>query len=513
MEHNKTKVFHFSRSHGAFIPPLLDLSSLGGPYLLLKTTQKYLGFIFDHKLLFQAHIDFYMNKAISIVKCIKMLGNSTRSLIPLQKQHIYRCCVLPIELYSFQLQYYNKVSLYYPLNILIKMQCRAAIQITGAFHTSPMEGIEAIAELISIYLYLKKLYDRFLLREFLLPSNYIIKLFTTHDNPQSLTKYQTSLIKLTSKQVLCLKSPFVDIDNRCNEFFPVFSLLDKEFSSGNHLCDSFPDHISFYPRPQDIKIQIHKLNNIVIVSSLDHLLYIVVSDTSIKNYIAISISHIHLFNQLIIKTCYQVINIFTTEVELFTIRYSINQAVGIPNIKQIIVITNSLHAAKRIFNLFSHLYQLQSAVISCKLREFFYKGINNSIKFWDCLSKENQYLHLVLDKDSKNFTVLVCFPSMFSWDSSEKHVCNDIISQWKMTFQASNFKERSFLDLLNSDSNPLRTSYINEGLWLQYFGHSNLLCARATRAIVNHAPISEYRLRFFPRENFSYPCGVYFIET
>jgi len=49
--------------------------------------------------------------------------------------------------------------------------------------------------------------------------------------------------------------------------------------------------------------------------------------------------------------------------------------------------------------------------------------------------------------------------------------------------------------------------------WLKYFGHSNLLCTRATRAIVNHAPIGEYRLRFFPREDFACPYGEYPIET
>ena len=103
IKYNKTKVFHFSRSHKVFNPPPLDLSPLGRLHLLPKTTWKYLGFIFDHKLSFWDHIDLYINKAISTVKCMKMLGNSTRELIPLQKQYLYRCCTLPIALYGFQL--------------------------------------------------------------------------------------------------------------------------------------------------------------------------------------------------------------------------------------------------------------------------------------------------------------------------------------------------------------------------------------------------------------------------
>jgi len=79
------------------------------------------------------------------------------------------------------------------------MQHRAAIWITGAFHTLSMDGIKAIVRLIPIHLHLKKLYDRFLLKGFSLSPNHIIKLFITHDNPQSLSYYQTLLTKLTSK--------------------------------------------------------------------------------------------------------------------------------------------------------------------------------------------------------------------------------------------------------------------------------------------------------------------------
>jgi len=101
IEHSKTEIFHFSRSQGAFNPPPLDLSMLGGPILRPKDSWRYLGFIFDHKLSFHKHIDYYANKALSMVKCMKLLGNSSRGISPLQKCLLYRCCALPIALYSF----------------------------------------------------------------------------------------------------------------------------------------------------------------------------------------------------------------------------------------------------------------------------------------------------------------------------------------------------------------------------------------------------------------------------
>ena len=110
VKHSKTKVFHFSRLHGFFNPLPLNLSPIGGPILYPKESQKYLGFIFDRKLSFWQYIDFYSNKAISTIKYMKILGNLVRGLIPHQKHLLHRSCVLPIALYGFQLQYYNRAS-------------------------------------------------------------------------------------------------------------------------------------------------------------------------------------------------------------------------------------------------------------------------------------------------------------------------------------------------------------------------------------------------------------------
>ena len=100
-----------------------------------------------------------------------------------------------------------------------------------------------------------------------------------------------------------------------------------------------------------------------------------------------------------------------------------------------------------------------------------------------------------------------------SWDFSRKSKCNDILRIWKMTFQALEGKRNYFLDLLDVNFNVIKPSYVKGGPWLQWFGHLNLLCVQATRAITNHAPISEYRLRFFPEEEFKCLCGSYPIES
>ena len=94
-----------------------------------------------------------------------------------------------------------------------------------------------------------------------------------------------------------------------------------------------------------------------------------------------------------------------------------------------------------------------------------------------------------------------------SWEFSKKRESDDILNIWKMTFQASDLKGNQFLDLLDDHNNIIKLSYAKEGLWLKTIGYSNSLYAWTTRAITNHAPTDEYRLRFFPRKEFKCPCG------
>ena len=58
-----------------------------------------------------------------------------------------------------------------------------------------------------------------------------------------------------------------------------------------------------------------------------------------------------------------------------------------------------------------------------------------------------------------------------------------------MMFQALDNKGRHFLDLLDNNFNIIKLTYSKSRSWLKYFGHSNSLYTRATRAIVNYAPI------------------------
>ena len=78
-----------------------------------------------------------------------------------------------------------------------------------------------------------------------------------------------------------------------------------------------------------------------------------------------------------------------------------------------------------------------------------------------------------------------------------------------MSFQVLYLKGYQFFKLVDNDNNPIKPSYMNSRLWLKHFSYSNSLCAKATRAIINHVSIGEYRLKFFLREEFKCLCSLY----
>ena len=157
-----------------------------------------------------------------------------------------------------------------------------------------------------------------------------------------------------------IKSFIVDFNNCLNSLFSSFDNLHKELLSGFQLVDNFSDWFSFHTANCKDKNTIHAhiwhLDKIFEDFCSDSEIVIVISDASIKNKVTTLILHIYSGHNIYAKTIYYAINITTTKIEFFAIRYSINQVVQVQNTAHIIVITDAIHAVRQIFNLLSHLY-------------------------------------------------------------------------------------------------------------------------------------------------------------
>jgi len=271
------------------------------------------------------------------------------------------------------------------MKILGKMQRRATIWILGAFKMLPTEGLKAIAGLIPIKLHLHKLASRSQLCSATLLDNHLIK--TLIDDPLN-THYKPpphSINSLTDRQKISVKGHLMDSNNKLYGVFPSFSPLNLEFNPGSRIIDIFPDQISFNlaNKAKNKSSHSQQLDDMTTQSSRSPHMAIVVSNASIKNDIATSVSHIHIHDQPLVKMVHHTAFVTSTETELFAIRYGINQACNKANISKVIVITDSIHAAKKIFNTKSHPYQIHTFVILNELRQFFTKCQENHIEFWE----------------------------------------------------------------------------------------------------------------------------------
>ena len=118
------------------------------------------------------------------------------------------------------------------------------------------------------------------------------------------------------------------MDNRFNKVFSYFDLLNSEFSLGSRIIDTFSSCFSFHSfnKCSDDSLVSHtcQLDNLTIISSEDFLSGLVIMNTSIKGYMAMSIAYIHIHNKPIIKTLYHVVNTTSTEAKLFAMRCGIN---------------------------------------------------------------------------------------------------------------------------------------------------------------------------------------------
>ena len=351
------------------------------------------------------------------------------------------------------------------MKILGKMQRRAVIWILGAFKTSPLEDIEAIAGLVPIKSHLQKLVERSQLHSAALPANHLIRSFMNDHSDHHAILSPHSINSLMNHQKSIAKGHLIDSNDKLYGVFPAFSPLHPEFNLGSRIIDIFSDRFSFNlaSKEKNNKKHSQQLDKMTLQSSSLPNTAIIITDASVKKDIATSISHVHIYNHPLTKMVYHAAYVTSTEVELFAIRCGINQACSKNNISKIVIVTDSIHTAKKIFESRSHSYQLHTTSILQELHRFFAIDQNNSIKFWECSSCSNWRLHQVVDKDSKSFNPQPMLLSCISWDYCKKIDSDNIINHWKMTFQASDGKGRNFLDLVDDNYENIKLSYIKGG--------------------------------------------------
>jgi hypothetical protein len=136
---------------------------------------------------------------------------------------------------------------------------------------------------------------------------------------------------------------------------------------------------------------------------------------------------------------------------------------------------------------------------------------------WDSCFKCHYAALVVGTSRTRFFGGKISFPESDTHDLKRKRVTNSLVLRWQEGFEDEEdrncYKGHGWLELWNNRGNDRKKivpTHINFGPWLRSYNGVTIandprLCGRFVRAVTKHAPIGEYRQRFFPAEDYCCP--------
>ena len=318
-------------------------------------------------------------------------------------------------------------------------------------------------------------------------------------NSKGTRPHPQSLALLNNAQCTRLKGPFLDTKALLLSLTECFNPLDAETTLGCRLLDSFSEHISFHScncsSLNNCNTHLESLDCLCLeVSSFPSTLVVVtdISTISPRNMQAVFVVHFWRSGHQVLSSKVPAGRTTASDAKLFVIRLGVSKATSM-DIECIIFITDSLGSARRSVDPSVHSGQAHFLAVCSVLQSFFCSGFSYRIEFWDCPSTAEWSLHQIVHNNVTNtkvaaglhlatFLDTLCSKSILLW-----------LDTWRTAFNHSTVQGCHFLTLRDKNCKPLQPSYSKDGSWLVYFGQSVTVCTRITKAILNHAPIEEYR--------------------
>nr|VWO98329.1 Phosducin domain-containing protein [Ganoderma boninense] len=254
LEHEKTEAIHFVHTANSTERQLIKtpIPLPGVPHPIIPSDHlRHLGFWLDPHLSWKYHVNWYAHRAKTTTEASRMLGSSTRGLLPYHRRQLYISCVLPVLTYGCQVWFREK-GVKHLLKRLSVAQNLALRWITGHFRTAPTGSLETKAGILPIHLYCRRLQASYRLRiHTLMPSHPIKSLFPSRyplvsNSPHSpfypplrtprAHIYHTALGSISSLPHI----PESPLENAvCDTYDPT----DNECQPGNRVIDVFADRI------------------------------------------------------------------------------------------------------------------------------------------------------------------------------------------------------------------------------------------------------------------------------
>jgi len=159
--------------------------------------------------------------------------------------------------------------------------------------------------------------------------------------------------KLTAKQQTNLKSPIKDVNEQLNSVRNCFNPLHPLFSPGSRIVDHFSSRISFHSpsssSDEDLYQHLQSLNLVFRSSQVNPNSAAVIADGGIKkSHVTTAAAHIWADNSIIKQLQVHSLNVTSIKAELMAIHAGLIPAMEIDSVHDIMVITDSIAAAKKI---------------------------------------------------------------------------------------------------------------------------------------------------------------------
>ena len=220
-----------------------------------------------------------------------------------------------------------------------------------------------------------------------------------------------------------------------------------------------------------------------------------------------AVAHIWSSNSIINQLHAQTMNITSMEAKLMSICIGLILAMNNEDNHQILVIIDTISAAKKILESQPNPLQKSILPIAIGMKAFLGRDSRNVIHFWQCPNKAEWLRHKLVDDQVKAAVNIPIHPSRNSYLFSRKKECDDALKEWQLSFSTSTKKDQQFLDFEDEKQNVIKPTYIKRGSWLPSISFTNALCAQFTHMITGHTLIGKYQQQFFPNSPLSCPCG------
>jgi hypothetical protein len=505
LEHDKSEVFHFSRTR-SFEGPAINLGYApftGDTPLRPKAIWRYLGFFFDRKLQFKEHAHFYTTRAFTTVRSMGMLGNSVRGLTPPQKHLLYRTCVVPVMTYGFCLWFFKGARVKGLVKAMSQVQCTAARWITGNFRTAPGGSGECLGGLLPMHLLLQQQADRGALRIAQLAPSHPLRPILGEALGGCHRAHRLGLAPSGALSVVSLKGPSVDaaVGAAALSWDEVEPFGPDSFP-GSRVVDLFQPRIHTHAPPsrKDDEVAKYKTSLDVAWAAAcgDESCCVVAADVSVPSggiFQAAAAALVFRWGRQEACVVSAARRHMPPEVERFALQLGISAALA-KGCQKLVIFSDLLPAVKSLFDIEVRSGQIFSLDACRAVGPWLAGNPDHSVHLWFIPSRLEWGVQKQAHDTAVALKIAVGRCPRTSHDFMLQHFDVEATKAWHEKFKDPSYRSHSFLDLKGSKGHPLQPSTRKGGPWMSKSAFGTAAFSRLCRCITGHAPLGEYRLCF-----------------